>query len=862
VLLIIAGLLGSSAAVWSLRLADVTRTPLTPALHWWLLAPLFAFTEVVVLHVQVRREAQTISLSEIPLVMALFLANPTEMAVAAVLGPAIVYLAIRRQTFIKALFNTSLRLFGVTLILVIFQCGDPLAGTTSDWFHPLAWLAAIAAVAVAGGADGLLLLIVIAVHDGIVTRRDLIMEGFGFPLVSALVGCVGVVSVTALHADPWVAIPLIFTVGALFAGYREHSELSQRHSSLTGLFTFGRAVTRAERLDDILGSVLEGARDLLRAESAEVVLPSSDPGQPPRRWVLAANSSEVTQSQLTDGHQAVWSSVMSGGGSVLLGRGEQASRNTLAPLGHRDAIIVPLLDDSGVIGTLMVADRLGEVRTFTSSDAEMLETLAYQASLALQNGRLMDRLRYDAMHDVLTGLPNRAAFRIAADEQLQTLDDGRAEAFAILLIDLDGFKEVNDSLGHHSGDALLIHVAERLLASASPGATVARLGGDEFAILLPLVRDSGPVPSLTAATEAAGEAAAAAADRIAVALGEHMVIDGVPVQIGASIGISLAPAHARDVTNLLRQADHAMYEAKAHHGGAVFHREDDVERSGQSRLALLAELRQAIVDRQIVIHVQPQARADTGALVGVEALIRWNHPTLGALAPSEFLPLAQRYGLMPDLTALVLDQAVAAASDWRAHNLDLTIAVNLTPDYLVDPRMLECVETTLRRHHLPPSRLVLEITEDTVISDPARTIARLNDLRAAGVQLSVDDFGTGYSSLSYLRRLPVNEVKIDRSFTSSLATDSDDQAIVRSIIDLANNLSLDVVAEGVENQETWQQLASFGCHRIQGHHLATPMPVGDLRPWLQGYESRLATIDRGLNRRAMLRAVPTNTAVR
>jgi EAL domain-containing protein (putative c-di-GMP-specific phosphodiesterase class I) len=177
--------------------------------------------------------------------------------------------------------------------------------------------------------------------------------------------------------------------------------------------------------------------------------------------------------------------------------------------------------------------------------------------------------------------------------------------------------------------------------------------------------------------------------------------------------------------------------------------------------------------------------------------------------------------------------------------------------------MVECVETTLRRHHLPPSRLILEITEDTVISDPARAIARLNDLRAAGVQLSVDDFGTGYSSLSYLRRLPVNEVKIDHSFTSSLATDSDDQAIVRSIIDLANNLSLDVVAEGVESQETWQKLAGFGCHRIQGHHLATPMPVADLRPWLHGYESRLAAIlDRRPNRRGMLRAVPTNTAIR
>ena len=827
VLLLIAGMLGSSGLVWTDRLIQIDQAPLTPALHWWLLTPLFAVTEVVVLHLQVRREAQTVSLNEIPMVIALFLAAPTETLVAAVLGSALIYVFHRRQSAIKALFNVALRTFGVTLTLVMFQELGRL-GTAADIAPgPASWVAAVVAVAVAGVADGVLVLVVIGLHDGSFHHRDVAREVLTYMPISALTGCVGVVAAATLHADPRTGVPLIVVGCALFAGYRAHAALSQRHVNLAGLFAFGRSVTTADELEDILGSVLDGARQLLRAEAAEVVLRGSRPGETTRRWVLSAGASAAVRENLPDaGHPATWPTVLAGEGPLLLARGARNGTGGLAQLGYREAIVVPLLDDSGVLGTLLVAERMGEVRTFDAADVEVLETVANQASLALQNGRLVDRLRHDALHDVLTGLPNRVRFRDAVHEALATLDRGGVDGFAALLIDLDGFKEVNDSLGHQSGDTLLITVADRLTRSAGPDATVARLGGDEFAILLP--------------TAATAEAASETAERMLDAIGEPVIIDGVPVQVRASIGISLAPSHTRDVTDLLRHADHAMYAAKANHGGIRIHDQDEAEPSGQSRLAILAELRQAISRGDIIVHVQPQAHAGTRRVYGVEALIRWNHPERGVLLPSEFLPLATRHNLIHDLTEIVLDQAVAAAAAWRDAGLELSVAVNLTADSLTDARILANVESALRRHGLPASQLTLEITEDVVISDPARAIAQLTALRDTGVRLAVDDFGTGYSSLSYLGRLPVNEVKIDRSFITSLSANADDQKIVRSIIDLAHNLSLEVIAEGVEDQPTWDRLADLHCHSVQGHHLAAAMPIADLQPWLSAVAGRAA----------------------
>ncbi len=853
----VVALLTVSALLWAATPMSSGSSVLAPTLPWWVLIPLFWVAEVVVFHIQVRREAQAISVSEVPLTLALFLSTPRDMLLAVVVAAVPVYVVVKRQPAIKALFNATLRVFGVAVTLcVLHTVGRPDAS-----FGARAWVVAVFAVALAGALDGLLVLVVVALHEGDVDQSDLRAELLGYPPLSAIVGCVGLVAVSALHADPLTSVPLLVVGGALVAGYRAHARLKDRHVSLAGLYDFGRSVTQADQVESVLDTILSGARELLRAEAAEVVL-LGGPDHPDRRWILPPGSNLMsTQFVHSSSHPAAWSSVLAGAGPLLLARGnaEAPEAAQLAALGHREAIVVPLRDESGVLGTLMVADRMGHVRAFLASDIPVLETAANQAALALRNGRLLSQLRHEALHDVLTGLANRAKFRDGLEQSLTRLESvgGR---FAVLVLDLNGFKEINDSLGHHSGDELLVHVADRLRASVSAEATIARLGGDEFAVLDP--------------TAGSAQAAFAVAEAIYGSIVQSLELEGIEVAVDASIGIALAPDHARTVSGLLRCADEAMYAAKVTDGGirlydgtakgaaflgdiaAPAEPEQTPGEGGASRIALLAELRKAIDLEQITVHVQPQARTTTGWVYGVEALIRWNHPRLGILTPAEFLDLGERHGLGKELTRIVLDRAIAAASRWRAGGLDLDVSVNLSPRSLLDARLQPTIESTLRRHGLPPSRLTLEITEGSVMNDPDRAIAVLEALRSVGVKISVDDFGTGYSSLSYLRRLPVHEVKIDRSFVTNLARDAGDLVIVRSICDLAANLSLHVVAEGVEDHDAWQHLAQLGCGAVQGYHLARPMDVDDLAPWLIGCRTRRdAPVPVTVSPRTHLRAI-------
>ena len=841
-------LLAASGMAWAEGLTGAGSLT-TPRVPWWVLAPLFAVVEATVLHVQVRREAQAVSLNEIPLVLALFLTSPPGMLAAGVLGAVVVYLGYRRQSLLKAAFNTTVRVFGVTLALAIFHT---LAGPAAG-IGPRAWLAALAGVGAAGVSDGLLVLVVVTLHEGGLRGRDVRRELLTTPPASAVVGAVGLIAVVMLHADPGNAVLLVAVGAALVAGYRAHASLHDRHVSLARLYDFGRAVNDAHQIQDVLTSVLTGARDLLKAEAAELVLLANGTEQQQyHRWVLPEGSTTLIEQPVDDQTRpALWSSVLDGGGPLLLPRhrGGRRASPQLTGSGYREAVVVPVLDESGILGHLMVAERMGQVRTFHAADIPLLETVANQAGLALRNSRLVERLRREALHDVLTGLANRAKFRDDLTQALAGIRDSESPGLSVLLLDLDGFKDVNDSLGHHNGDTLLVHVAQQLMLTTGPDqgrtdpathpesgpgggrpvaagpVTVARLGGDEFAVLLPGVSGA--------------EVALAVADRIHRAIDAPILIEGVEVAVRASIGIALAPTHGRDPAALLRRADGAMYTAKTSGGGTHLHRLDRrPDQTGQTPLALLAELRKAIEGREVIVHVQPQAHASTGGVYGAEALIRWNHPTLGVLPPTEFLSLADRHGLLHDLTQTVLDQAVEVAAGWRTAGLDLTISVNLSARSLTDNRLLPAVEAVLRRHQLPPSHLTLELTEDCVIDDPDRAIALLDALRGTGVRLAVDDFGTGYSSLSYLRRLPVHEVKIDRSFITSLADDTESQVIVRAITDLGTNLGLHVIAEGVEDQNSWNHLTGLGCHAIQGYHLARPMPPDHLPPWLHGYRTR------------------------
>ena len=422
------------------------------------------------------------------------------------------------------------------------------------------------------------------------------------------------------------------------------------------------------------------------------------------------------------------------------------------------------------------------------------------------------QLEHQATHDALTGLPNRARFQ----EQIARCIDAGEEAFALLLIDLDRFKEINDTFGHHYGDLVLRHLNPRLREAVRKSDTVARLGGDEFGILLP---------------GADGAAAVRTARKILEGMRQPIVVDGHRLDVGASIGIALFPEHGRDPIALLKRADVAMYTAKRSQVGHVLFAAEPSEYNPR-RLTLITELRQAIDDGVLVLHYQPKIDLRTMRPGGVEALIRWPHPQEGLIPPGQFIPLAEHTGLIKPLGLWALRHALEQCRGWHRAGIDLDVAVNLGTGSLQDEGMAETIARLLEESDAEPCWLTVEITESAMMADPIRARDTLGRIHAMGVKISIDDFGTGYSSLAYLKQLPVDEVKVDRSFVADMATSDQGACIVRAVIDLGHNLGLRVVAEGVEDAETAGLLTAWGCDAAQGHHFSRPLPHAKLLEWV------------------------------
>jgi diguanylate cyclase (GGDEF)-like protein len=441
------------------------------------------------------------------------------------------------------------------------------------------------------------------------------------------------------------------------------------------------------------------------------------------------------------------------------------------------------------------------------------------AGMARAGLTVTERLReshHKAVTDDLTGLGNRRHLvdRLEAAIESTGARDG---SLALLLVDLDGFKELNDTLGHSAGDEVLRQIGPRLAQILREQDTLARLGGDEFAVVL--------APGDEATASAAGL-------RLRAALERSFAVGGIRLHVDASIGIALFPQHARDALGLLQRADVAMYEAKRMRTGhEVYLAARD--RHSRDRLLLIGELHSALQAGQLVLHYQPKADLRTGGITGVEALVRWDHPDRGLLGAAHFLPLVEQSGLTRALTSFVLDRALEEIGERRRTGFDLTVAVNLGPADLLDLGLPSEVERLLRLRAFPPEQLVLEVSEDVVMADVERTADVLDGLRATGAQTALDDFGAGHAALSHLKRLKLDSLKIDRGFVMRLCEDKRDAAIARSMVDLGRRLGMAVVAEGVEDLDTWQALAGWGCDEAQGHLLGRPMPAGELTIWLQ-----------------------------
>ncbi|TME77363.1 MAG: EAL domain-containing protein [Chloroflexi bacterium] len=455
-----------------------------------------------------------------------------------------------------------------------------------------------------------------------------------------------------------------------------------------------------------------------------------------------------------------------------------------------------------------------------------LQRVAFAVSLYLLTALIMSgairellelrkQREYQLFHDLLTGLPNRALLIERLQQQLLR-QPRTGESVAVLVMDLTDFKAVNDSLGHAVGDDLLKQIGPRLAASLRTADTIARLGGDEFAILLPGTDETG---------------AARVAQKMLAALEQSFPLEGEALDIGASVGVAVAPGHATQAEQLLSRADVAMYAAKGSLAGlAVFSAEH--ERDGAGRLALMSDLRRAVDEGELVLYYQPQIDLRTGGITSVEALVRWMHPKRGLVGPDEFIPLAERTGLIKRLTRTVLTEAIRQARAWELAGLRVPIAVNLSMRNIHDPQLPQTIAQLLQRWDARPDLLRLEMPETVLAADPERALQTMDSLRAMGVHIALDDFGIGYSSLAYLNRLPLDEIKIDRSFVIGMIDDESSATIVRATVELGHGLGYAVVAEGVENAETRQRLTALGCDAIQGFLVARPMPADQTAEWI------------------------------
>jgi diguanylate cyclase (GGDEF)-like protein len=775
-------------------------------LTWWQLAVLFAAAEVVFFQVEVRSESHAFTLTEVPLLLGLMFASPVALVAARLLGGGLVLVGYERQKSLKLVLNLAVYLAETALALTAFRL---MTGRRSV-LDPSSWAAGTIAVVVAGVFSASVVWMVIRWHGGMSAIRPTLLLGVVTTIGNASLAIVASVLVAE---EMWTLPAVVVILAVVFGAYREYGRITRRYAALELLFRFTRMTGDAVRPTAAIERVLDQATDLLRAQSAWITL--TGVGGAPEAVGGSVGPGAGPLPEYLSERLAV------GRDTVVAARGTRDPhlRDCLTGLRVRDLMAAPLLSGGGeTLGAIVVANRLGPFSSFDAEDARLFTALAAQAGIALENGRLVQRLHEDAeareheaLHDALTGLPNRALFsRQLTSAFDRTAPDARC---AVLLMDLDQFKEVNDTLGHHTGDRLLQEVGERLHRRVGDRGLVSRLGGDEFAVLL---------------TELSGtDEAIQLAHEVFHAVTQPVQLSTVTLAVGASIGVAVQPEHGHDPTTLLQRADIAMYTAKRGQDPVALY-DPGNDWNSELRLRLAGEISGALEARDFQVHYQPIVHARDGHVAMVEALARWQHPELGELSPDQFIPIAERTGMIHPLTLYVLDSALDQCHRWQGAGLDVRVAVNLSIQVMLDTEWPERVLGLLAHHRVDPDRLVLEITETTIMSDPARTVPAMRRLTDVGVQVGIDDFGTGYSSLSYLQRLPVTEIKIDKSFVAPMVGDPTRRSIIRSVVELAHSLDMSAVAEGVEDQCTLDYLVEIGCDLVQGHWLSRPLPAGEL----------------------------------
>jgi diguanylate cyclase (GGDEF)-like protein len=786
----------------------------TPVPAWVVVLVLslaFCLAELGLVHVEFRSQAYTYALAGLPLAIGLAWCGPRQLVAARIIGSVVAF-AVQRPAPVKIVYNVSAYAFEAALdsyaLHRAWGSGHQLTSA-----HSVQIGLTVAAVDL---LIGCLVFVVITAQGAELSRREVftvLVPALAFSVASTTMGLISLILL--MHGS--LGIGLIALAASMVAlAHYSYQVLHRRQHALGLVHDFVEHSEAADNLDDLAIRLLGRARRLLAASTTELVV--IDSGRP--TW-FAVGEDDVLPTARTHRLDLDWLMlrVFEQDEPILVKHNTRDAglRRWLIANQATEALVVPLprADDSPR-GLLIAFDRLGETSRFTPEDLTLLRTLAGHMSVALQNTELVERLRHEATHDVLTGLANRALLAEQLDAALVA-----GTRTTVMMLDLDRFKEVNDALGHPVGDDLLKVVGRRLLELLPTGSTVARLGGDEFAVLL------------SAADSILDTRVLAIADEILVGIGEPVALPEATIVTQVSLGIAIARP-SDSAADVLRHADTAMYAAKNTHGRMVLYNAE-LDRGRAEKLALLADLQTALTRDELKMHYQPQFSLESDLITGVEALVRWQHPHLGLLGPDVFIPLAESGGLIDKLTLIVLELATKQCKEWRDLGLDLTVAVNLSARNVASPLICDAVSEALAVSRLPADRLILEITESSVMGDPAQSVPALNRLVALGVSLSLDDFGTGYSSLAYLQRLPVREIKIDRSFVLGLADPASAHAsemLIRSIIALGVSLGLTVVAEGVENAASLALLRRLGCNLAQGYFICRPIEPAALTPRL------------------------------
>jgi diguanylate cyclase (GGDEF)-like protein len=793
--------------------------PLAAPVHppWPLLAAGFLAAESKVIVVHFRRESHSFSLSEIPAVAGLFFFTPAEYMASVLTGSAIAMLLTSRVSAVKFAFNlANFSVIAVVDLAIFHLLASPIGPP-----GPADWVAAFAATLSATIVCVFAIATAISLSGGAPQFQKLPeMIRFG-AMVAMANTSLALLAVSVMWINPTAVWLLVVPLVTMFLAYGAYVSEREKHERLELLYQSSRILQHSPELDSALVALLDHARDMFRAEIAEVVLQARAGAGALRTTSYHRASPEVMVPVPWLADDPVTVRLEAEQHAFFVGPLAEAGDGRHI----RQAMVTPLIGDSGMIGSMTVANRLTEGTAFDDDDLRLLETLANQAAVALENGqleqslaelsRLKEQLRYQAYHDPLTGLANRAMFAEQVERQLADLTFGRV--VAVLFLDLDDFKVVNDTLGHAAGDRLLSAVAERIKGCIRADDLAARLGGDEFALLL--VDEDG-----------LGRAKAVA-NRIIEALQVSFPILGQDLVVGGSIGIAVGRDPNQKTDELLRNADVAMYTAKA--GGkrrvAVF--DPTMHAAIVARHAMSADLARSIGQGELLVHYQPIVELADGRTAAVEALVRWRHPTRGLIGPTDFIGLAEENGMILAVGRWVLAEACRQVAAWDAAGElepEFFVSVNLSPLQVQRPEFIGEIEGVLAETGLAPSRLVLELTETSMFQDTQATIAKLEALRDRGVRIAVDDFGTGYSSLGYLRQFPVDILKIAREFVVPADRDVDEWAFAHAIVALGQTLGLRIVAEGIEEAGQAVRLRELGCELGQGYHFSRPMSAREL----------------------------------